>query len=249
MFSCIRNFFYSSSYLEETRDNDDIILTPKNIETKSTLIFLHGLGDTGDGYIGVFNSSEKPIPETMKVILPTAPLSSVTLNNDQEMRSWFNIKNFKSEEDISKEEFLNNSNRIINIINREAENLNGDYKRIFIGGFSQGGCIALNVGLNFEKELGGIIVFSGILFPFCTNNIKEDKLNIPIYIGHGINDDIISFKLAKMSYEYLSTKNYKNLTIYDFYMGHCVNPQELIDMKEFINSRLNELDDEKEITK
>ena len=41
MFSCIRNFFYSSSYLEETRDNDDIILTPKNIETKSTLIFLH----------------------------------------------------------------------------------------------------------------------------------------------------------------------------------------------------------------
>ena len=103
MFSCIRNFFYSSSYLEETRDNDDIILTPKNIETKSTLIFLHGLGDTGDGYIGVFNSSEKPIPETMKVILPTAPLSSVTLNNDQEMRSWFNIKNFKSEEDISKE--------------------------------------------------------------------------------------------------------------------------------------------------
>ena len=185
----------------------------------------------------------------MKVILPTAPLSSVTLNNDQEMRSWFNIKNFKSEEDISKEEFLNNSNRIINIINREAENLNGDYKRIFIGGFSQGACIALNIGLNFEKELGGIIVFSGILFPFCTKNIKEEKLNIPIYIGHGINDDIISFKLAKMSYEYLTTKGYKNLSIHDFYMGHCVNPQELIDMKEFINSRLNELDEEKEIKK
>ena len=249
MFSCIRNFFYPSTYLEETRDNDDIILTPKNIEPTSILIFLHGLGDTGDGYIATFNSSEKPIPESMKVILPTAPLSPVTLYNDQEMRSWFNVKNYKNEEDISKEEFQNNSKRINDIINREVKNVNGDYKKIFIGGFSQGACIALNVGLNFEKELGGIIVFSGILFPFCTNNIKEEKLDIPIYIGHGINDDIISVKLAKMSYEYLSTKGYKNITIYDFYMGHCVNPQELIDMKEFINSRLNELDDKKEIKK
>ena len=246
MFSCIRNFFYPNTYLQETKENDDIILSPKDTEPTSTLIFLHGLGDTGDGYIGTFNSSEKPIPDNMKVILPTAPLSSVTLFNDQEVRSWFNIKNFKNEDGISKEEFLKNSNRIIDIINREVKQLNGDYKKIFIGGFSQGACIALYIGLNFEKELGGIIVLSGILFPFCTNNIKDDKLDIPIYIGHGINDDVINFKLAKMSYEYLSTKNYKNLTIYDFYMGHCVNPQELIDMKNFIENRLSDLEKEKE---
>ena len=151
------------------------------------------------------------------------------------MRSWYNIKGFNSEEDISEEDINKSSERIVKLIHKEAEKFDVHYEKVYVGGFSQGACIALNIGLNFEKELGGIIALSGILFPFCTKNVNvKSKKDMAIYIGHGEKDDMINIKLAKVSYKYFEENNFTNVKFREFSIGHSINGTELEEVKDFI---------------
>lgn len=65
-------------------------LTPNKHE--STLIWLHGLGDTADGFLPIFlDPTIDPTPFTTKVVLPTASTKPVTINNHMSMPSWYDI--------------------------------------------------------------------------------------------------------------------------------------------------------------
>ena len=70
-----------------------IILEPRT-EHKFSLIWMHGLGDTSEGFADMF-TSYKLVPETCKVILPTAPKRSVTCNGHSVMTSWYDIKSLR----------------------------------------------------------------------------------------------------------------------------------------------------------
>ena len=59
----------------------DITLTPVE-EHKFTLIWLHGLGDTAEGFLQIFYSENSSLPnKNTKVILLEAPKQPVTINN------------------------------------------------------------------------------------------------------------------------------------------------------------------------
>ena len=79
-------------YNVEQTNNKYIILHPKGQHLFS-LVWLHGLGDSANGFSQVFlNPSLKIVPPTCKVILPTAPQRKVTCNGGVEMTSWYDIK-------------------------------------------------------------------------------------------------------------------------------------------------------------
>lgn len=46
-----------------TRVDQDIYLTPKEGKHTETLVFMHGLGDTADGWLDAFISSSSPVLE------------------------------------------------------------------------------------------------------------------------------------------------------------------------------------------
>lgn len=73
---------------------EHLYLIPKDKHTH-TLIWMHGLGDTAQGYLDVFTTNITPVPKTTKVILLTAPIRKVTINMGMEMTSWFDFKNFE----------------------------------------------------------------------------------------------------------------------------------------------------------
>lgn len=54
------------------------------------MIFLHGLGDSAEGFLDAF-SYQHWVPQNCRVILPTAPNVPVTMNNEFKMNSWFDI--------------------------------------------------------------------------------------------------------------------------------------------------------------
>ena len=58
-----------------------------------TLIFLHGLGDTGAGWFSTFQEIQRKNPG-IRVVCPTAPVQAVTLNRGMPMPSWYDIKGF-----------------------------------------------------------------------------------------------------------------------------------------------------------
>ncbi len=86
-----------------------------------------------------------------------------------QMNSWFDFKDFK----VTDENFntaigideIQDSAKIINKVLEEECNLLKDSTKVFIGGFSQGSCMALHCGREFSQKLGGILVFSGFAFP------------------------------------------------------------------------------------
>ena len=58
-----------------------------------TVFWLHGLGDTADGWAGAFvpgGGVTLPTPD-YKVVLPTAETLPVTLNMGMQMPAWFDI--------------------------------------------------------------------------------------------------------------------------------------------------------------
>ena len=56
---------------------------------KYTVIWLHGLGDNSSGFVDVFYSPPNQVaPPTAKVVLLTAPVRAVSLNNGMKMTSW-----------------------------------------------------------------------------------------------------------------------------------------------------------------
>ncbi|KZC14745.1 Acyl-protein thioesterase 1 [Dufourea novaeangliae] len=55
----------------------------------ATLIFFHGLGDTGHGWASSMSAVRLP---HIKVICPTAPTMPVTLNAGFRMPSWFDLR-------------------------------------------------------------------------------------------------------------------------------------------------------------
>ena len=68
------------------------VIEPAKGKHTHTLIFLHGLGDSGASYVSLFDRGGILHSPNMKVLLPTAPQMAVTCNNGAQMNSWFDIK-------------------------------------------------------------------------------------------------------------------------------------------------------------
>ena len=60
---------------------------PPRAAHRSTLIFMHGLGDSSDGFRSVFEQLSAAIPNT-RIVLPNAPQAAVTVNGGMRMQSW-----------------------------------------------------------------------------------------------------------------------------------------------------------------
>jgi len=134
MFSSENNFY------DIAKKDADIYLTPKSKHTH-TLIFMHGLGDSADGFYDFFTEKNSPAPATMKIVLLTAPIRAVTINAGMKMTSWFDFKNFSVTENnfnkvIGVDQANESTERIKKVINEEIAVLGGDSKKIFVGGFS-----------------------------------------------------------------------------------------------------------------
>ncbi|XP_015754330.1 PREDICTED: acyl-protein thioesterase 1-like [Acropora digitifera] len=137
---------------------------PVTVEATSkhtaSLIFLHGLGDTGHGWSEGF-SSLKGL-QHVKFICPNAPVSPVTLNGGFRMPSWFDILTLNMPGPEDEEGIKRAAGQIQSLIDEEIKS-GIPSERIVLGGFSQGGALAVYTALTMEKTLGGILLLSSWL--------------------------------------------------------------------------------------
>lgn len=223
---------FSSDITIEFR-SEHIFIFPKEPHTQ-TLIFLHGLGDSPKSYLSTFVSATRPVPLKTKIILLASPIISVTCFNNQTVNSWFNIKKFPIEENnYEMMDIIKNTLWIKKIINQEIKLLNNDYKKILLGGFSQGAMMALFISFHLDNILGGIIALSGALIPESLEDVKlTEKENMNIFIGHGTADTVIRYDKSKKTLEPIIKMKNVILKAYD-QQEHCISDNEFVDMKEF----------------
>lgn len=204
-------------------------------EHTATVIFLHGLGDTGQSWS---QSMGKLDLNHVKFICPTAPSQPVTLNGGFQMPSWFDIRGLDpaSEEDGPGIERA--SMAVKNLI--DAEIAAGiPPSRIVIGGFSQGGATAIFTALTMDKDVAGVAVLSTWLplharFP----GAAKSNLATPMFQCHGKADPIVPFQWGKLTAGVLASINSQHQFHEYSAMGHHSNDAEMKDLKLFLSQAL-----------
>eukprot|EP01016_Furgasonia_blochmanni_P056030 TRINITY_DN9470_c0_g2_i2.p1 TRINITY_DN9470_c0_g2~~TRINITY_DN9470_c0_g2_i2.p1 ORF type:complete len:278 (-),score=49.02 TRINITY_DN9470_c0_g2_i2:153-926(-) len=183
------------------QDGETYTITPKYIQPQRTLIWVHGMGNRSAGFLPFFTEYFKQYKPDFRVILPTAPVRDVTVYGDRRT-SWFDIQGFN----FTYEQAVNVVNKtqadisygtIRRYVNVAVAFHRGDAKKVFIGGYSQGACMSLYVGLQYPKTLGGIMSICGFVFPF----IRESQAakTIPILMSHGKIDPKFTFSMMQSS--------------------------------------------------
>jgi len=225
--------------LEEVKRN--IILKPvKN--HRNTLIWMHGLGDSAYGFLDVFYNNKEICPKSTKIILLTAPYRPVTINGGMYSNSWYDILSLNPEESNNLDLLqIQESEKLVSSqIQEELTYLDNNPKKIIIGGFSQGCVMSLLIGLNNINNLGGLIGLSGYLIPKVSLKNKEEKKNIPIFLYHGINDEIILVEQAEKSYQKLMKEGFNIQFTKEKMLGHGVSDEELLKMRNFLHENLKD---------
>ena len=87
---------------------------------------------------------------------------------------------------------------------KKEQKIDDGYKRVFVGGLSQGCAISLAYGLTSKNIIGGVIGLSGHLF----NGFELPNLGkLPLLLYHGHKDQTISFEQAYKSYKKILGKD------------------------------------------
>ncbi|OCH94523.1 Phospholipase/carboxylesterase [Obba rivulosa] len=173
----------------------------------ATVIFVHGLGDSGHGWKPVADMFKRdPGLSHVKWVLPHAETMKVTANMGMEMPSWFDIYDFKPNTQVDESGMLRTAHRLNQLITNEIDS-GIPANRIVLGGFSQGGAMAVLTGLSTERKLGGVIVLSAwVPLKDKFKAMASDHCKfVPIFWGHGKDDPLIKFEYGVNSVEYLKS--------------------------------------------
>ena len=210
-----------------SKQGNNIILTPIQ-NPERTLIFLHGLGDSADGWYQTFLEESLNLQDS-KVILLTAPIAPVSINGGMKTTSWFDIlPNSDFLNQRSYNEASKNAEKIQTVIESEIEFYKGDASRVFVGGFSQGAAMSLMIGFENKHEIGGVVALSGFFFP--ETKIKNQGLKV--LITHGEDDEVIPFAHAQLSFQKI--KAFPHVKIHPIsYLGHSIDRKVLKLMAAF----------------
>jgi phospholipase/carboxylesterase len=109
-------------------------------------------------------------------------------------------------------------------------------RRISLAGFSQGGVIALHLGLRHPERLAGIMALSTYLHDHehLTDEVSFASIDVPIFMAHGLADPMIPITRAVTSREVLRQHNYQ-VEWHEYAMGHQVCPEEIRDIAGWLN--------------
>eukprot|EP01125_Pyxidicula_operculata_P022289 TRINITY_DN9027_c0_g1_i1.p1 TRINITY_DN9027_c0_g1~~TRINITY_DN9027_c0_g1_i1.p1 ORF type:complete len:265 (+),score=27.46 TRINITY_DN9027_c0_g1_i1:42-836(+) len=228
----IRRAFVSSSKSLQT-----VVLQPKT-KHHGTVIFLHGLGDTGYGWAPVMELIQPQSPH-IKFIMPTAPSRPVTINGGMRMPAWYDIKDLSDRASEDYEGLEETKERVLEIIEEEVRS-GIPPSRIVLGGFSQGGACALYIGYSCKRKLGGVMGLSCYL-PYYKNfakMISKENEDTQLLMCHGIEDNIVMHHWGEMSFEVLRNSGIKGVFKSYQYMGHEAGNEEIEECSNFIKKQL-----------
>jgi lysophospholipase-2 len=172
---------------------------------------LHGLGDSAENWQKTFEPLYKINPH-IKFIFPSASWKFISMSYGIPMKAWYNIRgniNDKMNLECDEKGLLESVQWIENIIQSEI-NSGIASEKIIVGGFSQGGSLALTLGLITKQKLNKILCLSGFL-P-CREKIFSwaEKGNESTFVFyHNEGDEVVPFLIGLKSYELL--RNYCGL--------------------------------------
>lgn len=207
-------------------------------EHKSTLIMLHGLGDSGMGWADIAPMLSPDLPNT-QFIFPTAPTRPITVNGGMPCTGWYDIAALDRLANESQDaEAMHESKRYVEGLIQEQVDAGIPSSRIVVGGFSQGGAMSLMM-LRSKHQLAGIIGLSCyLLLHEQPPLVSEENRQTPVLMCHGDSDQVVAYEFGQRSFEQLKGAGCNvEFNTYRF-MGHEACQEELLAMRDFLKACL-----------
>ncbi len=188
-------------------------------KAKKALILLHGRGGTAKSMLPL---SDMLCDSQYYIAAPQAK------NN-----IWY-PHSFMEEDSLNEPNLSFSIQEIKDLIDKTADHIAKD--QIFIAGFSQGACLALEVSSRFGTKYGGIIAFTGGLIG---HEINESKYQgnfdgTKVFISNGDNDPHIPLRRSEESKKMMEKLGAKvTLKTYEG-RGHTISEDEINYVKAHI---------------
>ncbi|MGJ8680216.1 alpha/beta hydrolase [Paraglaciecola sp.] len=206
---------------------------------KATVIWLHGLGDSGNGFAPIVPELNMPQELAVRFIFPHAPVRPITINNGMQMRAWYDIKSMDFGSRADSTGVKESAALIQQLI--EAEIAQGiPANKIILAGFSQGGVVALHLGTRYEHKLAGIMSLSSYMCEpeKLTAEAHNANKNTDIFVAHGQQDDVVPIAMGNAAFKTLESNGYP-VSWKDYMMQHNVCVQELNDISAWLQKQLS----------
>lgn len=203
-------------------------------EPEFCVIWMHGLGADGHDFAPIVSELNLPDSPDIRFIFPHAPMQPVTINGGYVMRAWYDIVAPDLTARQDRKGILQSATAINNIIKEQQES-GIPSEKIILAGFSQGGAMALHIGLRSDLDFAGIMALSCYL-PLA------DELSIPpasqkpglaIFMAHGTSDPVVPINAGQLSKQHLNQQGYQ-VTWKDYPMEHSVCGEEVLDISRWL---------------
>jgi phospholipase/carboxylesterase len=151
---------------------------------KQLVVMLHGVGADGNDLIGLAPYYQKVLPEAA-FVSPNAPFAFDMAPFGYQ---WFSLK------DMGPEARLKGCRNAAPILDRFLDDMLAETglaeENLALIGFSQGAMMSLHVGLRRERQLAGIVGYSGML---CGPELlaAEIRSRPPVLLVHGEADELL----------------------------------------------------------
>ena len=196
-----------------------------------SVIWMHGLGADAHDFEPIIPMLNLNAP--LRFVFPNAPTRQVTMNGGAEMRAWYDIDPgapLAGQADIKA-----STAQISEILEGEIA-AGTPASQITLAGFSQGGVIALELGLAYDKRLAGIMALSTYVHDHerLAERIGLANIDTPIFMAHGLMDPMIPLTRAVTCRDALLSLNY-SVEWRQYGMGHQVCPEEINHISDWLN--------------
>ncbi len=189
------------------------------------LFLFHGLGASGNDLapVGRMLAEQAGMPP-LRVHTPDAPMAAVTLNNGYVMPSWFDIYGLDRDSPVDLAGMNAAAERMAALMDTQA----GDAP-FWVGGFSQGGVVALRAACLTRRVPAGVILLSTWLPAPDAFVLPAARRAMPIFIGHGAFDAVVPPAAAIRMSRCLTDQGARQVTQHSYPMEHSICPEELAD--------------------
>lgn len=198
----------------------------------SAVIWLHGLGASGNDFVPVIPELDLPADMRIRFIFPHAPMLPVTINGGMVMPAWYDILEMSIERKVDQVQLERSAAAILSLV--EAQIAKGiSAERIILAGFSQGGAVVYEAGLSCPHRLAGLMALSTYFATQETVSLSPANARVPIAIYHGIYDPVVPESLGRQACEKLRDLGYS--PDYKTYpMAHSVCPAQILEISQYI---------------
>ena len=204
-----------------------------------SVIWMHGLGADGHDFEPIVPYLGLPPAAAVRFIFPHALMRPITINGGAVMRAWYDIIEISINRGQDEAGIKHSAGKIRDLIDHEIKR-GIPASKIVLAGFSQGGAMALHVGLRYPQRLAGIMALSAyLMFPErLQTELSETNSATPVFLGHGTQDPMVPFALGQAVQSTLEAGLWP-VEWHSYPITHSVSQEEIADIGRWLQGRFS----------